>query len=109
MKIDSRFLPRPEAESETGARITMTLDGAPFTAQPGDTVAAAVLAHSGDGFRSTAHGTPRAAYCMMGVCFECLLEIDGRANTQGCMTLARDGMVLRRQIGLRTLKGEADA
>jgi D-hydroxyproline dehydrogenase subunit gamma len=104
MKIDSRFLPRPEAATE----INMTLEGEPISAQPGDTVAAAVLAHSGDAFRSTANNTPRAAYCMMGVCFECLLEIDGRANSQGCMTLAQDGMVLRRQSGLRKLSGPAD-
>lgn len=104
MKIDSRFLPRPEAKE----CITITLDGMPITAQSGDTVAAAVLAQSGDAFRSTANETPRAAYCMMGVCFECLLEIDGKANMQGCMTHARDGMVVRRQNGLRTLNGAAD-
>lgn len=104
MKFVSRFHPRPEATS----RIAMTLDGEPVFAQPGDTVAAAVLAHSGDAFRSTARDTPRAAYCMMGVCFECLLEIDGKANAQGCMTLAQDGMVLRRQSGLRRLNGMAD-
>ncbi|WP_282048285.1 (2Fe-2S)-binding protein [Sulfitobacter mediterraneus] len=104
MKIDSRFLPRPEAE----LRITMTLDGEPITTQVGDTVAAAVLAHSGDAFRSAGQDTPRAAYCMMGVCFECLLEIDGRANMQGCMTHARDGMVIRRQNGLRKLNGDTD-
>lgn len=86
----------------------MTLDGAPITAQPGDTVAAVVLAHSGKAFRTTAHETPRVAYCMMGVCFECLLEIDGKANVQGCMTLAENGMVVRRQIGLRRLNGDTD-
>ena len=104
MKIDSRFLPRPETATE----ITMTLDGEPIMAQAGDTVAAAVLAHSGDAFRTTGHDKPRAAYCMMGVCFECLLEIDGKANAQACMTLAQNGMVLRRQIGLRSLKGGRD-
>ncbi|WP_246059074.1 (2Fe-2S)-binding protein [Shimia litoralis] len=86
----------------------MTLDGAPIEALPGDTVAAAVLAHSGKAFRTTAHETPRAAYCMMGVCFECLLEIDGKANVQGCMTVAEDGMVVRRQNGLRRLNGDTD-
>ena len=104
MKIVSRFHQRPDADFE----ITMTLDGAPIKARSGDTVAAAVLGHSGDPFRSTATGAPRAAYCMMGVCFECLLEIDGRANSRGCMAHAREGMVLRRQSGSRTLCGVAD-
>lgn len=104
MKLDSRFLPRPEAASE----VTVTLDDLPITAQRGETVAAAVLAHSGDAFRSTGHDTPRAAYCMMGVCFECLLEIDGKANVQGCMTLVENGMVVRRQNGFRRLSGDTD-
>ena len=104
MKIVSRFLPRPEA----AIAITMTLDDLPIIAQSGDTVAAVVLAHSGDAFRTTGKDTPRAAYCMMGVCFECLLEINGRANVQGCMTLAEDGMGIRRQNGLLELNGETD-
>ena len=104
MKIDSRFLPRPEA----AIAITMTLDDLPITAQPGDTIAAVVLAHSGDAFRATGKDTPRVAYCMMGVCFECLLEINGRANVQGCMTLAEDGMVIRRQNGVRRLNGDTN-
>jgi predicted molibdopterin-dependent oxidoreductase YjgC len=36
---------------------------------------------------------------MMGVCFECLVEIDGVANRQACMTEVRDGMRIKRQSG----------
>jgi len=42
---------------------------------------------------------------MMGVCFECLVEIDGRPNVQACMTPVRDGMAVRRQSGFRRLSG----
>ena len=99
MKIASRFLTRPDL-AET---VHLTLDGEPITARVGDTVAAALLAHDGNAHRPTAKGAGRTAYCMMGVCFDCLIEVDGRPNVQGCMTVVHDGMVLRRQGGLRRL------
>ena len=36
---------------------------------------------------------------MMGVCFECLVVIDGVPNQQACMIEARDGMRIERQLG----------
>jgi predicted molibdopterin-dependent oxidoreductase YjgC len=40
---------------------------------------------------------------MMGVCFECLVEIDGVPNRQGCMTPVREGMQVRRMNGARSV------
>ncbi|MCB2054992.1 MAG: (2Fe-2S)-binding protein [Geminicoccaceae bacterium] len=104
MKIASRFLRR----HETAPAVHLTVDGEPVPARSGDTVAAALLAHSGDASRLTANGAPRTAFCMMGVCFDCLVEVDGKPNSQGCMIPVRDGMVVRRQRGLRALDGLAD-
>jgi predicted molibdopterin-dependent oxidoreductase YjgC len=44
---------------------------------------------------------------MMGVCFECLVEIDGVPNRQACMVVAEAGMVVRCQVGHRTAVGDA--
>lgn len=101
MNVASRFRTLPEI----GNRVQFTLDGKPATAPAGVTVAAALLAHSGAWTRQTAQGAPRTAYCMMGVCFDCLVEVDGTPNTQACMTLLREGMTVRRQTGLRELNG----
>jgi predicted molibdopterin-dependent oxidoreductase YjgC len=48
---------------------------------------------------------------MMGVCFECLLEIDGLQNRQACLTTVREGMKIRTQMGARMLAagGASDA
>jgi D-hydroxyproline dehydrogenase subunit gamma len=46
---------------------------------------------------------------MMGACFECLAEVDGRANVQTCMRRVQDGLHVRRQNGARTIPGVADA
>jgi len=101
MNVASRFRTLPE----TGDRVQFTLNGAPASAPAGVTVAAALLAHSGEWTRQTVKGAPRTAYCMMGVCFDCLVEVDGTPNTQACMTLLREGMSVRRQTGLRDLNG----
>ncbi len=40
----------------------------------------------------------RSAYCAMGVCFECLVQIDGQPNQQACLTLVRKGMKIQKQV-----------
>jgi predicted molibdopterin-dependent oxidoreductase YjgC len=42
--------------------------------------------------------SPRAPFCMMGVCFECLLEIDGIRNQRACQVEVKAGMQVRRQL-----------
>jgi predicted molibdopterin-dependent oxidoreductase YjgC len=45
---------------------------------------------------------------MMGVCFDCLVEIDGVANRQACMIEVRDGMRVKRQLGASDIDIGAD-
>lgn len=82
--------------------ITVEVEGQPVQVRHGDSAAAAVLAAGLLPSRHTpVSHSPRAPYCMMGVCFECLLQIDGCDNVQGCMTPVRPGMRIRRQQGAR--------
>ena len=70
----------------------------------GASAAAAVLLAGLDHIRRTPVGdTPRAPYCLMGVCFDCLAEIDGVPNRQSCMVTVRPGMRVRRQLGKRAV------
>src|SRR5690606_30461515 len=56
--------------------VTLQFEGRPLRVPAGISVAAALLLHGGAPYRSTPVGAaPRAPYCMMGVCFECLVEI----------------------------------
>src|SRR4051812_11678495 len=71
------------------AAVEVTIDGAPFSAREGDSVAAALLAAGSTTFRRTFSGAPRAPLCMMGACFECLVTIDGHPRRQACMVLVR--------------------
>lgn len=86
--------------------LTIWFDGREVPARPGDSVAVALLAAGITTTRTTAvSGAPRGPFCMMGACFDCLAEVDGRASVQTCMTPVRDGMRVRRQDGARTVGG----
>jgi predicted molibdopterin-dependent oxidoreductase YjgC len=83
-------------------RVTIVVDGRPVQAAQGDSVAAALVAQGRTAFRSTeVAGRPRGPYCMMGVCFDCLVTIDDRANRQACMVQVAEGMRVQTQLAGR--------
>ncbi|MFZ5782530.1 MAG: (2Fe-2S)-binding protein [Pseudomonadota bacterium] len=88
--------------AEAGASVALTVDGKVVRARIGDTVAAALLAAGIDRCRTTpVGGAPRAPYCLMGVCFDCLVTVDGVGSRQGCLVPVREGMTVETQHGKR--------
>jgi sarcosine oxidase subunit alpha len=88
--------------ADTGATFALTIDGKSIRARDGDSVAAAMLAAGLERCRTTpVSGAPRAPYCLMGVCFDCLVTIDGVGNRQGCLVPVREGMAIETQLGKR--------
>jgi predicted molibdopterin-dependent oxidoreductase YjgC len=80
--------------------VPVMIDGVAFSARAGDSVAAALLAAGVVACRTTpVSGAERGPFCMMGVCFDCLVTIDGRANQQACLIPIRAGMCIERQSG----------
>ncbi len=81
--------------------VTVHIEGAAVKVPINSTVAAAVLAHNIGHTRTTPiSDSPRAPLCLMGVCFDCLMVIDGQANRQACMETVREGMSIERQQGV---------
>jgi predicted molibdopterin-dependent oxidoreductase YjgC len=80
--------------------VEFLLDGKLRRAAPGECLAA-VLMREEPAFARTSPvgGRRRAPYCMMGVCFECLVEINGVPNQQACLVRVDDDLVVRRQSG----------
>jgi predicted molibdopterin-dependent oxidoreductase YjgC len=87
-----------------GNLVTVIIDGRSVEVPAGETVAAAVLT-SGMGHTRTTplSDSPRAPFCLMGVCYECLMVIDGQPNRRACRARVRDGMTIERQHGTGTL------
>jgi predicted molibdopterin-dependent oxidoreductase YjgC len=83
---------------EPSTTVTVFLDETPLMVAAGDTVAAALLSANMPVFRATPrHGSPRGPFCMIGNCYDCLLEIDGMPHQQACLTIVAEGMRIRRQ------------
>jgi D-hydroxyproline dehydrogenase subunit gamma len=94
------FKPLPDVAAP---QVRVTIDGAEVSVPDTMSVAAAVLAYAGGVTRKTpVSQAPRGPYCLMGVCFECLMEIDGVQNRQACLVRVREGMRVTRQSGAHT-------
>jgi D-hydroxyproline dehydrogenase subunit gamma len=80
---------------EPGGRlVTVRFAGEGLELREGENLAAALLAAGVIPFRHTpVSGAPRNPYCMMGACFDCLVEIDG-VTRQACMMEVKDGMLM---------------
>ena len=86
------------------APLTIWFNDEPLSVPRGRSVAAALLSAGVRHFRSTpVSGASRGPYCMMGACFECLVEIDGVPSRQSCLVNVQDGMRIRSQEGASDL------
>ncbi len=79
--------------------VTIEFDGEKKTVPAGITVTAAAFLLGINFTRvSPNNRTRRAPYCQMGVCFECLMEINQVPNQQSCMIYVQEGMTIKRQL-----------
>ncbi len=78
---------------------TIYIDGQSCPVEEGELLAVVLLRQPEPLFRKhPVDGSPRAAFCMMGVCFECLVEVNGIGNQQACMIRVEDGMKIKRSL-----------
>jgi D-hydroxyproline dehydrogenase subunit gamma len=74
------------------AAVAIEVDGTRVDAYPGESLATALLAAGVRAFRRTRSGAPRGPLCNMGVCFECVVTVDGEPGVRACATQVREGM-----------------
>jgi predicted molibdopterin-dependent oxidoreductase YjgC len=87
---EERRLPRPSSQA-----LTITVDGQLVEAFLGESVATVLLASGRRIFRHTEKShAPQSLFCGMGICFECLVTIDGMPNVRACTTPVQAGMVI---------------
>jgi D-hydroxyproline dehydrogenase subunit gamma len=78
-----------------GTPVTITVNGRPLDAYEGESIAAALLAAGRRTLRRTPlHQAPRGFFCGMGICFDCLVMVDGIPNVRGCLAEVRAGVVV---------------
>jgi predicted molibdopterin-dependent oxidoreductase YjgC len=72
--------------------LNIDIDGRTCVVDARWSVAAALVAHGYTACRRNAAGQPRGPFCLSGVCFECLVRIDGVPGRQACLTPVAPGM-----------------
>lgn len=85
---------------ESKELVTVFFEDVPYKVPADITVAAAALKVGMRHTRETHKGDERAPFCHMGICHECLMEIDGVPNQQACLIPVREGQRVRRQISV---------
>nr|WP_184941706.1 (2Fe-2S)-binding protein [Planomonospora venezuelensis] len=77
---------RPEPAFE------ITVDGAAVPVVPGQSIGAALYGAGVRSWRTTRHGgRPRGLFCGIGVCFDCLVTVNGVPSLRACQIEARAG------------------
>jgi predicted molibdopterin-dependent oxidoreductase YjgC len=93
-------LRRVRANVDPATAVALLVDGEPVRAFPGETIAAALLAHGRRRLGERARrGEPRGVFCAMGVCWECVVVVDGEPGVRACVTPAAPGMTVQTQHG----------
>lgn len=88
-------------------RVQLTINDTVVEAPAGQMLAITLLQAGVQPFRlTTVSAQPRAPMCLMGVCFDCLVEVDRIANVQSCMVHTYEGMTVRLQAGAPACGGE---
>lgn len=98
-----RLMSRPGfslSQVERGEQIIVSIDGQPVQAFAGESVAAVLLSQGIRTFRHTAKmGEGRGIFCGIGICYDCLVTVDGVANQRACLTLVAAGCAIETRPG----------
>jgi predicted molibdopterin-dependent oxidoreductase YjgC len=99
---------RPMSVAAAGPLLTIEVDGHELRVRSGVSLALALMEAGIVPLRRTpVSAAPRAPLCLMGVCFECLCEVDGRQNVQSCMIEVTEGLRVRLAMGARRMEAIA--
>ena len=81
--------------------VTIVVDGTPVTGVQGQTLAGVLLSAGYLSWRRTSRGNrPRGLFCGIGVCFDCVADVNGLSDVRVCQRRANDGDVVTFHRGL---------
>lgn len=93
-------------EFQRGQTVTITVDGVPVPAREGQTIAGALLTAGRRAWRRTGRGRPRGLFCGIGLCFDCLVAVDGVPNVRACVTPVAEGMAVETTLNQQPVSVE---
>ena len=79
-----------------GMPVRFEVDGVEIESFEGERVSTALLASGRMAWRQSLKlGEPRGLFCGIGICYDCLIEIEGQGITRACQTRVCQGMRAR--------------
>ncbi len=88
-----------------GKPVEFFLDGKPVRAYEGETIAGALM-NAGCFISRTIDQQPLGVYCNIGVCYSCVMTVNGMPNVQICKTLVWEGCRVETQHRQKGAKDE---
>jgi predicted molibdopterin-dependent oxidoreductase YjgC len=80
-------------------QVTFTFNGVEIECQSGCSIAAALISRGYRELRTTRfENEPRSIFCGIGVCFDCVVVVDGLANQRSCLVEVKDGMKVESEL-----------
>jgi aerobic-type carbon monoxide dehydrogenase small subunit (CoxS/CutS family) len=78
--------------------VRFTFNGEPFKGVEGQSISAALMATGVRELRKTRFdGEPRLIFCGIGICFDCVVVVDGVANQRACLVEINEGAKIESQ------------
>jgi aerobic-type carbon monoxide dehydrogenase small subunit (CoxS/CutS family) len=78
--------------------VRFTFNGEPFKGVEGQSISAALMATGVRELRKTRFdGEPRLIFCGIGICFDCVVAVDGVANQRACLVEINEGAKIESQ------------
>lgn len=94
-----RLVPNQSGDVQRAPCLEFLFDGQLIVAHQGETVLAALMRAGIKHLRDApADGSPRGAFCCMGLCQECVVLVDGN-TVESCRQLVSDGLIVERALG----------
>ncbi|MGO4535877.1 (2Fe-2S)-binding protein [Leifsonia sp. 2MCAF36] len=102
MTVDDVSAGRPTSGS-------LRFDGRAVPFVDGQSVGAALMAAGISSWRTTRRAAePRGLFCGIGVCYDCIVTVDGLRARRACVTPAHDGQVVSTEDALAPTPNRPD-
>ena len=76
--------------------VVFFFEGKKLSAFGGEALASALLRSGEIFFRESKNNNFRGPYCMIGICFECLVDVDQMQSLQSCQVIVKNNMQVKR-------------
>ena len=85
-----------ELKEGSKKEVVFFFEGKKLSAFDGETLASALLRSGEIFFRDSKNYNFRGPYCMIGICFECLVDVDQMQSLQSCQVIVKTNMQVKR-------------